>query len=198
MSRAVVDSITGLILAGGQGARVGGADKGLLELHGLPLVEHALGRLAPQVSSVMISANRNLDRYRALVPRVLSDAPGGTELFRGPLAGIHVGLAHAPTAWVAVVPCDAPQLPRTLVARLADAVNSRGALAACARAGGRLQSVFCLLHASLVPSLAAYIERGGRAVHPWLAEVGTVAVDFDDSAGFRNINTADALASGPR
>jgi molybdenum cofactor guanylyltransferase len=198
MSRAVVDSITGLILAGGQGARVGGADKGLLELHGLPLVEHALGRLAPQVSSVMISANRNLDRYRALVPRVLSDAPGGTELFRGPLAGIHVGLAHAPTAWVAVVPCDAPQLPRTLVARLADAVNSRGALAACARAGGRLQSVFCLLHASLVPSLAAYIERGGRAVHPWLAEVGTGAVDFDDSAGFRNINTADALASGPR
>jgi molybdopterin-guanine dinucleotide biosynthesis protein A len=198
MSRAVVDSITGLILAGGQGARVGGADKGLLELHGLPLVEHALGRLAPQVSSVMISANRNLDRYRALVPRVLSDAPGGAELFRGPLAGIHVGLAHAPTAWVAVVPCDAPQLPRTLVARLADAVNSRGALAACARAGGRLQSVFCLLHASLASALAAYIERGGRAVHPWLAEVGTVAVDFDDTAGFRNINTADALAGGPR
>jgi molybdopterin-guanine dinucleotide biosynthesis protein A len=198
MSRAVIDSITGLILAGGQGARVGGADKGLLELHGLPLVEHALGRLAPQVSSVMISANRNLDRYRALVPRVLSDAPGGAELFRGPLAGIHVGLAHAPTAWVAVVPCDAPQLPRTLVARLADAVNSRGALAACARAGGRLQSVFCLLHASLASALAAYIERGGRAVHPWLAEVGTVAVDFDDTAGFRNINTADALAGGPR
>jgi molybdopterin-guanine dinucleotide biosynthesis protein A len=198
MPRAAVDSITGLILAGGQGARVGGADKGLLELHGLPLAEHALGRLAPQVSSVMISANRNLDRYRALVPRVLSDAPDGAERFRGPLAGIHAGLVHAPTAWVVVVPCDAPQLPRTLVARLADAVNSRGALAACARAAGRLQSVFCLLHASLVTSLAAYIDGGGRAVHPWLAEVGAVAVDFEDAAGFRNINTADALAGGLR
>ena len=198
MSRAGVDTITGLILAGGQGARVGGADKGLLELHGLPLVEHALGRLAPQVSSVMINANRNLDRYRALVPRVLSDAPGGAERFRGPLAGIHAGLAHAPTAWVAVVPCDAPQLPRALVARLADAVNSRGALAACARAGGRLQSVFCLLHTSLVASLAAYIKGGGRAVHPWLAEVGAVPVDFEDTTGFRDISTADVLAGDLR
>lgn len=197
MPLAVLDSITGLILAGGQGARMGGVDKGLLELHGLPLVEHVLGRLAPQVSSVMISANRNLDRYRALVPRVLSDAPSA-ERFCGPLAGIHAGLTHAPTAWVAVVPCDAPQLPRVLVARLADAVNSRGAPAACARADGRLQSVFCLLATALLPALTTHLQRGGRAAHAWLAEVGAIAVDFDDASGFRNINTADALAGGPR
>lgn len=198
MPLAVVDSITGLILAGGQGARVGGADKGLLELHGLPLVEHVLGRFTPQVSSVMISANRNIDRYRALVHRVLSDDAVGGERFRGPLAGIHAGLSHSPTAWVAVVPCDAPQLPRTLVARLAEAVNTRGAPAACARADGRQQSVFCLLATSLVPSLAAYMQRGGRAVHGWLTEAGAVAVDFDDVTAFRNINTVDALAGGPR
>ena len=198
MPLAVVDSITGLVLAGGQGAHVGGADKGLLELHGLPLIEHVLGRLAPQVSSVMISANRNLDRYRLLVPRVLSDAPTGGERFRGPLAGIHAGLSHSPTAWVAVVPCDAPQLPRTLFARLAEAVNTRGALAACARVDGRMQSVFCLLATSLVASLAPHMERGGRAVHGWLTEVGAVAVDFDDVAAFRTINTVDALSGGLR
>lgn len=198
MSRAVSDSITGLILAGGEGAPVAGADMGLLELHGLPLVEHVLGRLAPQVSSAMISANRNIDRYQTLVPRVLRDGPGGVERFRGPLAGIQAGLAHAPTAWIAVVPCDAPQLPRALVARLADAVNSRGSLAACARADGRLQSVFCLLHTSLGTSLAAYLEGGGRTVHAWLAEVGAIAVDFEDAAGFRSINTVEALAGGLR
>jgi len=197
MPLAVLDSITGLILTGGQGVRMGGADKGLLELHGLPLVEHVLGRLAPQVSSVMISANRNLDRYRALVPRVLSDAPSA-ERFRGPLAGIHAGLAHAPTAWIAVVPCDAPQLPRALVSRLADALNSRGAHAACARADGRLQSVFCLLSTSLRPALQAHLQRGGRAGHAWLAEVGAIVVDFDDGFGFRDITTADALAGGLR
>ena len=197
MPLAVLDSITGIILAGGQGARMGCADKGLLELHGLPLVEHVLGRLAPQVSSVMISASRNLERYRALVPRILSDAPSA-EHFRGPLAGIHAGLAHAPTAWIAVVPCDAPQLPRALVARLADAVNSRGAPAACARADGQLQPVFCLLATSLLPVLQAHLQRGGRAAHAWLAEVGTIAVDFDDASGFRSINTAEALAGGLR
>jgi len=195
MPLAVFDSITGLILAGGPGARVGGADKGLLELHGLPLVEHVLGRLAPQVSSVMISANRNLDRYRALVPRVFSDAPASGERFRGPLAGIHAGLSHAPTAWVAVVPCDAPQLPRSLVARLADAVNTRGALAACARAGGRLQPVFCLLATALVTSLEA-CEDDGRTVTAWQTGVGVVVVDFDEAAGFRNVNISDALAGG--
>jgi molybdenum cofactor guanylyltransferase len=198
MPVATISSITGLILAGGQGARMGGADKGLIELHGLPLVEHVLGRLAPQVGSVMISANRNLDRYRQLVPRVVGDAAPSAERFAGPLAGIHAGLAHAPTAWVAVVPCDAPQLPRTLVARLADAVNNRGVTAACARVDGRQQSVFCLLSTSLVESLSRHIEGGGRAAHGWLAEVGAIAVDFDDPLAFRNVNTVDELSGGVR
>jgi molybdopterin-guanine dinucleotide biosynthesis protein A len=97
-----------------------------------------------------------------------------------------------------VVPCDAPQIPRMLVARLADAVNSRGALAACARTDGRLQAVFCLLATSLGTSLADYLVRGGSAVQPWLAEVGAVTVDFEDAYGFRSIDTPDALAGGLR
>lgn len=196
MPQAVVANITGLVLAGGQGSRMGGADKGLVDYHGLPLIEHVLGRFSPQVSSVMISANRNVDRYRNLVPRVVSDVASASEAFRGPLAGIHAGLLHAQTAWVAVVPCDAPQLPRVLVARLADAINARGALAACARADGRLQSVFCMLSTSLVASLDDYMENAGRAVHGWLAAVNVVPVDFDDPIAFRNVNTVGALAGG--
>jgi len=194
MPLAAADCITGLILAGGRHARLGGADKGLLELHGLPLVEHVLGRFSPQVSSVMISADRNLDRYRALVPRVLGEGESGLAGRHGPLAGIHAGLAHAPSAWVAVVPCDASQLPRRLVARLAEAVNTRGIPAACARADGRLQPVFCLLATSLVSSLTRYLQRGGAEMQGWLTEIGVAAVDFDDATAFRDVTTVDAFA----
>jgi molybdopterin-guanine dinucleotide biosynthesis protein A len=193
MPLAAADCITGLILAGGQNARAGGVHKGLLELHGLPLVEHVLGRLAPQVSGVMISADRQPDRYRGLVPRVLGDAASGPG-HHTPLAGIRAGLAHAPTAWVAVVPCDASQLPRRLVAQLAEAVNNRGVPAACARADGQLQPGFCLLATSLIASLTGYIEGGGSEVHGWLTEVGFAAVDFDDAAAFREVITVDAFA----
>ncbi|HTN50013.1 MAG TPA: molybdenum cofactor guanylyltransferase MobA [Burkholderiaceae bacterium] len=196
MPLAARDSITGLVLAGGQGSRIGGADEGLLEFHGLPLIEHVLGRLARQVDTVMISANRNQERYRALVPRVIGDAGGG-QRYHGPLAGIHAGLVHAPTAWVVVVPCDVPQLSRALVARLAEAVNARGVLAACARSESRLQPVFCLLATALVAPLGAHIERGGRAVHSWLAEVGAAPVDFDDPMAFRDLGTLAALSGGP-
>jgi len=194
MPLATRDTITGLVLAGGRDSRVGGADKGLHELHGLPLVEHVLARLAPQVGGLIISANRNQERYGALVPRIVGDAalPSGKRC-AGPLAGIQAGLAHAPTAWVVIVPCDAPQLPRSLVARLADAVNTRGTQAACARADGRLQPVFCLLATALGPSLTAHLEQGGRAVHGWLEEIRATAVDFEDPMGFRNFNTPEAL-----
>lgn len=197
MPLATPASVTGIVLAGGQGSRMGGADKGLVELHGLPLVEHVLGRLAPQVAGVIVSANRNLDRYRALVPRVVTDAgPPGT--YRGPLAGMRAGLAAAPTAWAAFVPCDTPQLPRNLVARLSEAVNARGTAAAVARSQGRLQPVVCLLSTSLLPALDEYLAGGGAAVHRWLDSAGAVAVDFDDPMAFRNINTDDALLVGRR
>lgn len=189
------DSVTGLILAGGQGARMGGADKGLVEFEGRPLVVHAIERLAPQVTGLMISANRNLERYRAFAPRVFRDA---TEGFPGPLAGIEAGLAHAPTPWIVVVPCDAPRLPRTLVAQLAEGASARGAAAACARVAGHQQPVFCLLSVALLEPLRRHLAGGGRTVHAWLAEIGSVAVDFEDVAAFRNFNSPSALADvGP-
>lgn len=171
---------------------MGGADKGLVVFRNRPLVAHAIERLAPQVATLMISANRNLERYRAFTPRVFGDAAGSA--FPGPLAGIEAGLSHAPTPWLAVVPCDAPELPRTLVARLADAVNERGVAAACARVDGRLQPVFCLLSGALLAPLRAHLAGGGRAVHSWLAEVGAAVVDFDDASAFRNLNTGAALS----
>jgi molybdopterin-guanine dinucleotide biosynthesis protein A len=190
------DVICGLILAGGQGTRMGGADKGLVEYNGRPLIEHVLDRFAPQVGALMVSANRNLDRYRAYVARVFSDGAPGR--YDGPLAGIAAGLRHAPSPWVAVVPCDVPQLPLDLVTRLADAIQARGATAACARAGGRLQPLFVLLSVSLRVALESELASGGRAVHRWLAAVGAVPVDFDDGPAFRNLNDAAALAASTR
>jgi len=190
-------SITGVVLAGGAGSRMGGADKGWIELGGRPLIEHVLHRFTPQVAHTMISANRNVERYRALVPRVLvDDAPAG--VYGGPLAGVRGGLAHAPTPWVAFVPCDAPQLPRTLVARLADAIEARGAAAAVARVQGRLQPVHCLLATALLGALDAHRAAGGASVQGWLHAVGAVPVDFDDALAFANLNSADAVSAALR
>ncbi len=196
MPQAVRDTITGLILAGGQGERMGGADKGLVEIDGVPMVARVVEHFAPQVCSLMISANRNIARYEAYAARVLSDDLQLHERYAGPLAGIHAGLTHAQTAWLAVVPCDVPDLPNTLVYQLADAVNTRGASAACAQAAGRLHPVICLLSARLSTSLRNYLASGGRAAHAWLASVGAVPVEFAEAAAFRNINSADALTGG--
>jgi len=171
--------------------RLGGADEGLIEFRGRPLVAHTIERLAPQVAGVMISANRNLERYRAFASRVVADADN---TFSGPLAGIEAGLAHAPTPWLVVVPCNVPGLPLTLVKSLSNAVNARGVAAACARLDGRVQPVVCLLSVALLTALRRHLAGGGRAVHAWLSEVGTVAVDFEDAAAFRNLSAPVALA----
>ncbi len=185
------ETITGLILAGGRGLRLGGVDKGLQPWHGTPLVEHALARLAPQVREVMISANRNVAEYAARGTRVLADA---SDDFRGPLAGILAGLRAAATPWLAVVPCDSPRLPADLVERLADGVESRlGAVVE--RDDGRLEPVCCLLSTALADDLASYLAQGGRKVEGWIAR-HTAPVRFDraeDEAAFANLNTPDDL-----
>lgn len=185
------DAITGLILAGGRGQRLGGVDKGLQPWRGRPLVDHALARLAPQVGDMMISANRNASAYAARVPRVLADA--GDD-FPGPLAGILAGLRAAATPWLAVVPCDSPCLPADLVDRLAQQLGeARGAVVQRRHADGalRLEPVYCLLSTSLADDLARYLAEGGRKVEGWLARHATpVLFDRPDDAGaFANINT---------
>ncbi len=188
------DQITGLVLAGGRGSRMGGLDKGLQMHQGQPLARHALQRLAPQVGALLVNANRNLDRYAALgaplCPDALADYPG-------PLAGLAAGLALCSTPYLASVPCDSPNFPVDLVPRLADALardDAEIAMAAAIEDGQlRTQPVFCLLRTGLLPSLMAFLEDGQRKVDRWTAMHHTVIVPFDDAAAFVNANTLDDL-----
>jgi molybdenum cofactor guanylyltransferase len=190
-----VNDITGLVLAGGRGSRMGGVDKGLQNHRGLPLALHALLRLQPQVGALMVNANRNLGAYEAFGAPVWPDPMGD---FQGPLVGFLAGLQHAETAWLATVPCDTPDFPPDLVARLAAAAAADDAELAYAVTveDGREQPqpVFCLLQASLHDSLAHFLDGGGRKIDAWFAQHRAVAVRFDDPSAFFNANTADELA----
>lgn len=183
------EPVTGLILAGGAGRRVGGADKGLLDYHGKPLVAHAIERLAPQVDTLLISANRNLGEYRAFGYPVVTDA--STERL-GPLAGIAAGLRTCETAWLAVCPCDCPHLPRDLVARLLAGVG-RAQLAIAATSEGT-QPTFMLCRRALLPALDAWLAAGERKVMAWCRNQGAAEVYFSDAHAFANFNRAEDLA----
>lgn len=189
------DEITGVILAGGRGSRMGGLDKGLQNHLGAPLALHALMRLAPQVGSVMINANRNLGAYEALEVAVWPDS---TPDFAGPLAGMLTGLEHCETPWLATVPCDCPGFPLDLVERLAQEAHFHSAEIAMATApeedgARRPQPVFCLLATDLMESLMEFLRSGGRKIDQWTATRRTVLVDFADPLAFRNANTLEEL-----
>jgi molybdenum cofactor guanylyltransferase len=185
--------ITGVVLAGGQGRRMGGVDKGWVELDGRPMIAHVLDRFAPQVGDTLINANQNLDRYAALGPPVVPDAVGG---FAGPLAGLHAGLTRATRSFVVTVPCDSPFLPLDLVARLARDLEAARAELAVAKTFDQPHPVFCLVRSDVLPHLAAFLEAGGRKIDAWYATLSVVEVAFDDEAdAFRNINTIDELAA---
>jgi molybdopterin-guanine dinucleotide biosynthesis protein A len=190
------DDVTGIVLAGGQGRRMGGVDKGLVLLDGRPLIAHVLGRLAPQVTDVLINANQNLDRYAAFGAPVVPDTLGG---FAGPLAGLHAGLTRATRDFVVTVPCDSPFLPPDLVARLASARAGHDADLAVARTFDQPHPVFALVRRAVLPHLAAFLESGGRKIDAWYATLRVTEVSFDDEAeAFRNINTAEELAAAAR
>ena len=174
---------------------MGGIDKGLQAFRGEPLVAHVVRRLAPQVGAVVISANRNRERYEALGYPVIADGFAG---YAGPLAGVHAALVHCATEYLVTAPCDAPFVASALVARLSEAFADRDCDLAVACVGDRLQPVFCLMRRSLRDGLAAYLESGGRAVHPWVERVGGRAVSFDDERSFRNLNTVDNLRDSER
>jgi len=184
--------LTGVVVAGGLGRRMGGVDKGLQLLRGRPLVAWVLERLAPQVDAVFINANRNVERYAGFGYPVLRDEVPG---FAGPLAGLHAALSAASTPLVVTVPCDSPYLPHDLVARLHAALEVEAADLAVARTPGQSQPVFCLARRTLLPHLAAYLEGGGRKVDRWYATLKVSEVTFDDAAAFENINTAAELAA---
>jgi len=188
------EHITGLILAGGRGSRMGGVDKGLQNHLGMPLALHALLRLAPQVGAVMINANRNLGAYESFGVPVWPDPLAD---YAGPLAGFLAGLEHCETEWLVTVPCDTPAFPENLVARLAAGAAAAGASVALARTlevgVAQTHPVFCLMRASLLESLVRFTQGGGRKIDRWTASVGAVEVPFDDPAAFFNANTPDEL-----
>lgn len=186
--------ITGLILAGGRGSRMGSIDKGLVPLAGKPMVVHVLERLAPQVQRMLINANQNQDTYAAFGTPVWPDAMPD---FAGPLAGLQTGLMHCETPYLVTAPCDSPFLPPDLVARLAQALQAQDAELAVAITGEgatrQPHPVFCLAKASLLPHLTAFLEGGGRKVDRWYATLRVAEVHFADEAAFRNINTLAEL-----
>jgi len=185
---AASEPVTGLILAGGEGRRVGGADKGLLDYRGKPLVAHVIDRFAPQVDTLLISANRNLEDYLDFGYPVVTDA---SEERLGPLAGIAAGLRACETPWLAVCPCDCPHLPPDLVARLMAGIGQ--ARLAIGRSSEGTQPTFMLCRRELLPALAAWLAAGERKVMAWCRNQGAVEVDFPDAAAFANFNTPDAL-----
>ncbi len=189
------EQITGLVLAGGRGSRMGGVDKGLQNHRGLPLALHALLRLQPQVGEAMINANRNLAAYESMGVPVWPDALPD---FPGPLAGLMTGLEHCETPYLVTVPCDTPNFPDDLVARLADALVAADAEIAMAETledgEVRTQPVFCLVKAELAESLVTFLHAGERKVDRWTGQHRTVTVRFDDAAAFFNANTPDELA----
>lgn len=189
--------MTGLILAGGAGRRLGNIDKGLAPVGGRPLVARVLERLVPQVDEILISANRNLDRYRAFGYPVLTDSIFETDGgLAGPLAGLHAGLRAARHPWVLTAPCDSPRLPADLAERLLEAAVRAGADLAVARAGGRTHPVFSLCRRALLPQLAAFLEAGGRKLGAWHGTLKVSEADFDDEAeAFANLNTPEELGA---
>ncbi|MDH4182235.1 MAG: molybdenum cofactor guanylyltransferase [Betaproteobacteria bacterium] len=187
------EDVSGIVLAGGQGRRMGGIDKGLVPLDGRAMIEHVLARLAPQVGAILVNANQNGERYAAFGHPVIADAVGG---FAGPLAGLHAGMTAATTPYVVTVPCDSPFLPADLVARLAAGLEGANAQVAVARTSGQPHPVFALVRRDVLPHLAAFLRDGGRKIDLWYASLAVVEVPFDDCAeAFRNINTRDELAA---
>ena len=181
--------INAVILAGGQGMRMGKVNKGLLPLQGQAMIRHVVARLDPQVSRIIISANQDVDVYRALGYDVVQDQLPGAQ---GPLAGIYSAMTVTSSQWLACVPCDMPQLPMDLIARLSTA--DPATLARVAHDGMRQQSVCCLLHISLRDRLKDFLLGPRQAVYRFLAEAHAREVDFSDQAtAFANINTPQEL-----
>jgi len=187
-----------VILAGGQGRRMGGVDKGLKPLRGRPMVAWVLERFSPQVDEVLINANQNIDAYARLGPRVIPDEITG---FAGPLAGLHRGLTAAAHDLVATAPCDSPFLPRDLISRLYRAMEGEHIDIAVAKTGDQPHPVFCLCRKRVLTGLTALLSDGGRKIDAWYSRLKVTEVLFDDQPdAFSNVNTVaelEAFERGP-
>ncbi len=190
--------ISSIILAGGRATRMGGADKGLVQLQNKPLIQHVIQRLTPQVDEIIINANRGINQYQAFDYLVLEDEKSG---FSGPLAGFCLGLKHAKHDFILTVPCDSPLLPLDLASRLLAALIENNADIAIATSNGDTHPVFCLCKKNLLGSLEDYLNNGGRKVSAWQKEQEYIQVDFSDCIdknghdAFINLNTLEDIST---
>jgi molybdenum cofactor guanylyltransferase len=186
-------SITGIVLAGGLARRMGGIDKGLIQLAGKPMVSHVLERLKPQVDEILINANREIEHYAAYGYSIVSDEIEG---YAGPLAGLHRGMSASSQPFVMTVPCDSPFLPTDLAERLMAGLLDNEAEIAVAKTGIQAHPVFCLCRKNLKPHLEAFLHAGGRKIDTWYGTLNVVEIAFDDKPeAFVNINTIEELKS---
>ena len=187
-----VQDISAVILAGGKARRMGGEDKGLIELQGRPLLDYIITALQPQVGDILVNANRNLDRYRAFGYPVIEDIMGD---FFGPLVGMATGMQATDKPYLLTVPCDSPFVPAHLAATLYHAMSSEIAELSVAHDGERMQPVFALLNCKLLPSLLAYLDDGGRKIDTWYAQHRLALADFSAAPEtFLNLNTTEDKA----
>lgn len=187
------DNITGIILAGGQARRMGGQDKGLIQLAGKPMIEYVLNAIEPQVDSIIINANRNQTTYEKYGFPVIADQIDG---YCGPLAGMASGLQAAKTAFVVTAPCDSPFIPDDLVHKLFSTLQNEDAEICTAHANGRLQPVFTLMKSELFPSMLEYLNNGERKIDKWFEKHHLAIADFSKQADiFININSTDDLTA---
>ena len=186
-----LDDITGVILAGGMGRRMGGVDKGLRNFKSAPMALHAMMRLNGQVSSLCINANRNIGVYEGFGAEVVCDIQPD---YAGPLAGMHAALSHTNVQFLVTVPCDVPLFPLNLVAKLSEPFEQNvGLMLTVAATQGRHHPVFCMMRSELLPSMEEFLRKGGRKIDAWYANIPHQAVEFDDEAAFHNVNTIEEL-----
>lgn len=192
----ITKDVTAIILSGGQGSRMAGKDKGLVNYHDQPLIEHVINRISPQVKGIIISCNRNFDTYRAYGFPLATDlgTTNTSASFSGPLAGIQAGLNKITTKAALIVPCDSPNIPEDLVKRLLAKLNEGQYPAVTAFDGKRLQPLFSLLSVAVKKPLDDYLNSGQRKVDAFFLQLPTTKVDFSDSTDhFLNLNTLESL-----
>ena len=190
------DNITAVVLAGGRGRRLGGQDKGLMQLDGRPMIEHILNLVTPQVNAVIINANRNQQVYADSGHPVISD---NMTDYQGPLAGFAAALAATDTDYIMTLPCDGPYVPADLASRLSAAIIENDAELAVAHDGQRMQPVYALIPRSLLGSLQDFLDAGDRKIDLWYARHDTALADFSDVIDtFFNINTDDDLRTADK
>jgi molybdopterin-guanine dinucleotide biosynthesis protein A len=189
----VLADVTAVILAGGRGSRMGGQDKGLVQLNDKPMIAHVIDALSPQVNDIVINANRNNTAYQQFGYRVIADVREG---FLGPLAGMLSGLEATNTTYALCVPCDSPLISPDLAQRLYDKLKCDEANICVAHDGERAHPVFALIERTLASSMAAFLDAGERKIDRWFAQHHTSHADFSDVASsFANINRERDLAA---